>query len=184
MTSIFFLLQAFLSSQTISEGLVYALFTLRAAPRISKLLSSIPISKNSFLNPSRILSLILPSTLLTMGELSTLRQAGQRLAWDILNLEYNFNQLERHVRGLKEFEKLEKKKLKISEPDQENMVRYQRIEKDGRGGMQIEFRNVWFRYPKVKNWALRGVSFTIEPGETVCLSVLISSSSSSSSSFT
>jgi ABC-type multidrug transport system fused ATPase/permease subunit len=119
-----------------------------------------------------------------MGELSTLRQAGQRLAWDILNLEYNFNQLERHVRGLKEFEKLEKKKLKISEPDQENMVRYQRIEKDGRGGMQIEFRNVWFRYPKVKNWALRGVSFTIEPGETVCLSVLISSSSSSSSSFT
>jgi len=34
---------------------------------------------------------------------------------------------------------------------------------------RIEFRDVWFSYDNDDTWALRGVSFTIEPGEAVAL---------------
>jgi ABC-type multidrug transport system fused ATPase/permease subunit len=60
-------------------------------------------------------------------------------------------------------------KLKISEPETSDRVEYERIERGSKGGMEIEFRNVWFRYPNAKEWALKDVSFKIEAGETVCL---------------
>ena len=34
---------------------------------------------------------------------------------------------------------------------------------------RIEFRDVWFKYPSRKEWVLRGVSFTVEPGQTVAI---------------
>ncbi len=34
---------------------------------------------------------------------------------------------------------------------------------------EIEFRNVWFRYPETERWVLEDVSFRIEPGETVAI---------------
>jgi len=33
----------------------------------------------------------------------------------------------------------------------------------------IEFRNVWFRYPKTERWVLEDISFRIEPGQTVAI---------------
>jgi ATP-binding cassette subfamily B (MDR/TAP) protein 1 len=35
---------------------------------------------------------------------------------------------------------------------------------------EIEFKNVWFRYPTRKNdWVLRGLNLKIKPNETVAL---------------
>ena len=34
---------------------------------------------------------------------------------------------------------------------------------------KLEFKDVWFKYPTRDEWILRGVSFTIEPGQTVAL---------------
>lgn len=35
--------------------------------------------------------------------------------------------------------------------------------------VSIEFKNVWFKYPRTKKWVLRNVSFKIEPGEKIAL---------------
>ncbi len=35
--------------------------------------------------------------------------------------------------------------------------------------LQIEFKDVWFKYPKSKNWVLKGVSFKINAGENFAL---------------
>lgn len=34
---------------------------------------------------------------------------------------------------------------------------------------RVEFRNVWFRYPGAKAWAVRGLNLTLEPRQTVAL---------------
>jgi ABC-type multidrug transport system fused ATPase/permease subunit len=84
-------------------------------------------------------------------------------------IRWNLFQLGRHVQALKEFDKLEAKKTQIVEPEREYQVEYRRIQKDAKGGMEIEFRSVWFKYPGESKWALKDVSFKIEAGETVCL---------------
>lgn len=37
------------------------------------------------------------------------------------------------------------------------------------GSLQIEFRNVWFRYPHAEDYALKDVSLTIRPGEKLSI---------------
>ena len=37
------------------------------------------------------------------------------------------------------------------------------------GSLQIEFRNVWFRYPNAEDYALKDVSLTIRPGEKLSI---------------
>ena len=39
----------------------------------------------------------------------------------------------------------------------------------GRAQGRIEFKNVWFKYPTRSEWVFKGVSFLIEPGQTVAL---------------
>ena len=34
---------------------------------------------------------------------------------------------------------------------------------------RVEFRDVWFRYPGAQDWAIRGLSLTLLPGQTVAL---------------
>ena len=35
---------------------------------------------------------------------------------------------------------------------------------------QIEFRNVWFRYPtRLEEWVFRGLNLTIEPNDTIAI---------------
>ena len=34
---------------------------------------------------------------------------------------------------------------------------------------ELEFRNVWFRYPDREDWALRDVNLAIAPGEKIAL---------------
>jgi ATP-binding cassette subfamily B protein len=48
------------------------------------------------------------------------------------------------------------------------------IEKPGAGVLaepagSVEFQNVWFRYPNTSDWALRGVSLRVEPGQLAAI---------------
>jgi energy-coupling factor transporter ATP-binding protein EcfA2 len=40
---------------------------------------------------------------------------------------------------------------------------------DASSSGRVEFRDVWFRYPGAQDWAIRGLSLTLLPGQTVAL---------------
>ena len=56
----------------------------------------------------------------------------------------------------------------INEPSRLDPLTEDGLFLQGAGG-RIEFKNVWFKYPSRKEWVLRGVSFVIEPGQTVAI---------------
>ncbi len=67
-------------------------------------------------------------------------------------------EINRFAEGLFEIFDTENKLLKKNEP--------KKLEKQP---PKIEFKNVWFKYPKTSTWVLKDFSLTIEPGENVSI---------------
>ncbi len=113
------------------------------------------------------------SGITTLGVLVAFMQYAQRFFRPIQDLSEKFNILQSAMAAAERVFKLLDTEPKIQSPA---------VEKDARGPGRIEFDNVWFAYRQLPvekdgaaargeewDWILRGVSFTIEPGETVAI---------------
>jgi ATP-binding cassette subfamily B protein len=113
------------------------------------------------------------SGITTLGVLVAFMQYAQRFFRPIQDLSEKFNILQSAMAAAERVFKLLDTKPKIQSPA---------VEKEPQGPGRIEFDNVWFAYRHVPvekdgkaipgeewDWILRGVSFTIEPGQTVAI---------------
>jgi ATP-binding cassette subfamily B multidrug efflux pump len=113
------------------------------------------------------------SGITTLGVLVAFIQYAQRFFRPIQDLSEKFNILQSAMAAGERVFKLLDTEPKIQSPE---------VEKEPQGAGRIEFDNVWFAYRHVPvekdgkagpgeewEWILRGVSFTIEPGETVAI---------------
>jgi ATP-binding cassette subfamily B protein len=109
----------------------------------------------------------------TLGVLVAFMQYAQRFFRPIQDLSEKLNILESAMAAAERVFKLLDTEPKIQSPE---------VEKEPQGAGRIEFDNVWFAYRRVPvekdgktipteewEWILRGVSFVIEPGETVAI---------------
>ena len=109
----------------------------------------------------------------TLGVLVAFMQYAQRFFRPIQDLSEKFNILQSAMAAAERIFKLLDTEPKIQSPA---------VRKEPRGPGRIEFDNVWFAYRHSRSkrtakplpgaewdWVLRGVSFTIEPGETVAI---------------
>jgi ATP-binding cassette subfamily B protein len=113
------------------------------------------------------------SGITTLGVLVAFMQYAQRFFRPIQDLSEKFNILQSAMAAAERVFKLLDTEPKIQSPV---------VEKEPQGPGRIEFDDVWFAYrhlPVEKDgkavqseewdWVLRGVSFTIEPGQTVAI---------------
>jgi ATP-binding cassette subfamily B protein len=109
----------------------------------------------------------------TLGVLVAFMQYAQRFFRPIQDLSEKFNILQSAMAAAERIFKLLDTEPKIQSPA---------VEKEPRGSGRIEFDDVWFAYRHLRiekdgeavpgpqwDWILRGVSFAIEPGETVAI---------------
>jgi ATP-binding cassette, subfamily B, bacterial len=99
---------------------------------------------------------------ITLGQLTVFVQAAQQVQQSFQGLLGGVQGIYEHGLYLSTLYELLDRKPAISIPEQPVPVR--RPFTQG-----IEFRNVSFQYPGREEWALKDVSFTIEPDETVAL---------------
>jgi ATP-binding cassette, subfamily B, multidrug efflux pump len=118
------------------------------------------------------------SGITTLGVLVAFMQYAQRFFRPIQDLSEKFNILQSAMAAAERVFKLLDTEPKIQSPE---------VEQEPAGAGRIEFDNVWFAYRHVPGedspdgkdgeaaagaeweWILRGVSFSIEPGETVAI---------------
>jgi ATP-binding cassette subfamily B protein len=96
----------------------------------------------------------------TLGTLIAFNQYAQRFYQPIRDLSDKYNILQGAMAASERIFKLLDERPSIQSPEQPAALPAART----RG--RIEFRDVWFAY-KDEDWVLKGVSFTVEPGQSV-----------------
>jgi ATP-binding cassette subfamily B protein len=97
---------------------------------------------------------------LTLGTLVAFLQYGLRFFRPIQDLSEKYNILQSAMAASERIFKLLDTPVQIETPAQPQSF--------PTGPAEIEFDNVWFAY-KDEDWVLRGVSFRVEPGETLAV---------------
>jgi ATP-binding cassette subfamily B protein len=104
-----------------------------------------------------------PSRALTIGDLVLFLSYLAALLGPIESLAATANNLQNSLAGLDRIlDMLREPREMPSPPD---AVQLRKHEVSGR----VELDNVWFQYPAAKEAAVRGISFTAEPGEVIAL---------------
>lgn len=98
--------------------------------------------------------------ILTIGELTVFFQALERFFWPIRDLSERYNLLQASIAASERIFLLLDQKPDVPEPKEKRPL--MPFEKS------IEFRDVWLAYND-ENWVLKGVSLTIEKGQTVAI---------------
>ena len=104
----------------------------------------------------------------TVGVVAAFLQYTRRFFRPIQDLSEKYNMLQGAMASSERIFQLLDTEPAITEPSDPILPR-----PDGRG--EIEFRDVWFTYDDVAatdaepNWVLRGISFTVRPGERVAI---------------
>lgn len=98
----------------------------------------------------------------SLGSLSVYTQAASQVQGAFQGILSGLQGMYENTLYLSTYYELLERKPSIARPDRPRPVRH--LIHQG-----IEFRNVSYRYPDRDGYAVRGLSFTIEPGETVAL---------------
>ncbi|MFP3948093.1 MAG: ABC transporter ATP-binding protein [Gemmatimonadota bacterium] len=83
------------------------------------------------------------------------------LLWPMISLGWVVNLYQRGAASMGRINRIMETRPRISAPD--DPVSLEEV----RG--EVEFRDVWFRYPETDRWVLRDISFRVEPGQTVAV---------------